>query len=97
MRFALAMGWCEGPRWLALLRDPLVPLDAGGRRALRWRRRLAGIPALSVPCRAAPAEGGRPELPIGLQLMGPPLEEERLFTVAAAFESTCPPRSAPLA
>ena len=34
MRFALAMGWCEGARWLALLRDPLVPLDAGGRRAL---------------------------------------------------------------
>lgn len=56
---------------------------------------LAGIPALSVPCRAAPAEGGRPELPIGLQLMGPPLEEERLFTVAAAFESTCPPRRPP--
>jgi len=56
---------------------------------------LAGIPALSVPCRAAPAEAGRPELPIGLQLMGPPLEEERLFTVAAAFESTCPPRRPP--
>ena len=34
MRFALAMGWCDGPRWLALLHDPLVPLDAGGRRAL---------------------------------------------------------------
>jgi aspartyl-tRNA(Asn)/glutamyl-tRNA(Gln) amidotransferase subunit A len=56
---------------------------------------LAGIPALSVPCRAAPAEGGRPELPIGLQLMAPPLAEERLFTVAAAVEATCPPRRAP--
>jgi aspartyl-tRNA(Asn)/glutamyl-tRNA(Gln) amidotransferase subunit A len=57
---------------------------------------LAGIPALSVPCRPAPATAGRPELPIGLQLMAPPLAEERLFTLAAAFEETCPPKRPPL-
>jgi aspartyl-tRNA(Asn)/glutamyl-tRNA(Gln) amidotransferase subunit A len=56
---------------------------------------LAGITAISVPCAAAPPTDERPELPIGLQLMGPPLGEERLFTLAAAFEETCPPRRAP--
>ncbi|MFO0589567.1 MAG: Asp-tRNA(Asn)/Glu-tRNA(Gln) amidotransferase subunit GatA [Polyangiaceae bacterium] len=56
---------------------------------------LAGIPALSVPCAPAPATSDRPELPIGLQLMAPPLAEERLFTLAAAFEATCPPRRPP--
>lgn len=53
---------------------------------------LAGIPALSVPCAPSEAKEGRPELPIGLQLMAPPLMEDRLFTVAAAFEETCPPK-----
>jgi len=57
---------------------------------------LAGIPGISVPCAPAPATTDRPELPIGLQIMAPPLQEERLFTVASAFEETCPPRRAPL-
>jgi aspartyl-tRNA(Asn)/glutamyl-tRNA(Gln) amidotransferase subunit A len=56
---------------------------------------LAGIPALSVPCAPAPATADRPELPVGLQLIAPPLAEERLFSLAAAFEQTCPPRAAP--
>ena len=56
---------------------------------------LAGIPAISVPCAPAPATTSRPELPIGLQLMGPALAEERLFALAAAFEQTCPPRRPP--
>jgi len=56
---------------------------------------LAGIPALSVPCAPAPATSDRPELPVGLQLMGPPLGEERLFALASAFETTCPPRKPP--
>lgn len=41
---------------------------------------LVGVPALSVP---AGYEGG---LPIGMQLIGKPLEDERLFSLAAAFE-----------
>ncbi len=42
---------------------------------------LAGIPAISIPC--ALTQGG---LPIGLQLMGRPFEEETLLRAAHAFE-----------
>jgi aspartyl-tRNA(Asn)/glutamyl-tRNA(Gln) amidotransferase subunit A len=41
---------------------------------------LAGLPALSVPCGLDP-QG----LPVGLQLVGPPLSEGRLLSVARAF------------
>lgn len=53
---------------------------------------LAGVPALSVPCAPTPPTGDRPALPVGLQLVAPPLEEERLFSVAAAFEAESPAR-----
>jgi aspartyl-tRNA(Asn)/glutamyl-tRNA(Gln) amidotransferase subunit A len=43
---------------------------------------LAGIPAMSVPCRVA--EG---ELPVGAQLMGPKWREDLLFRVGSAVES----------
>jgi aspartyl-tRNA(Asn)/glutamyl-tRNA(Gln) amidotransferase subunit A len=42
---------------------------------------LTGQPALSVPCGFSSAE-----LPIGLQLIGRPLEEARLFRIAHAYE-----------
>ncbi len=42
---------------------------------------LVGLPALSVPC-GQDSEG----LPIGLHLMSPAFTEERLFSVAHAFE-----------
>jgi aspartyl-tRNA(Asn)/glutamyl-tRNA(Gln) amidotransferase subunit A len=54
---------------------------------------LAGLPALSVPAAPTAARGDRPALPVGLQLMAAPLDEERLFTVAAAFEAVSPARS----
>lgn len=54
---------------------------------------LAGLPAISLPCALARATSERPELPIGLQLIAPPLEEARLFTVAAACEATSPVRN----
>ncbi|MET0592886.1 MAG: Asp-tRNA(Asn)/Glu-tRNA(Gln) amidotransferase subunit GatA, partial [Polyangiaceae bacterium] len=54
---------------------------------------LAGLPALSLPCGMTKAEGDRPALPIGLQLMAAPLDEERLFTVAAAYEAVSPARA----
>jgi len=43
---------------------------------------LAGVPAISVPCPV-----GEGELPVGLHLQAPFLQEERLLRVAAAFES----------
>ena len=54
---------------------------------------LAGLPALSLPCAPTKPRGDRPALPVGLQLMAAPLDEERLFTVAAAFEAVSPARS----
>ncbi len=46
---------------------------------------FAGTPAISVPCGFS-AEG----LPIGLQIMAGPFQEETLFQVAAAYERTTP-------
>jgi len=48
---------------------------------------LAGLPSMSVPC--APTKSG---LPVGLQLVTPPLAEERLFSVGAAWEAISPAR-----
>jgi aspartyl-tRNA(Asn)/glutamyl-tRNA(Gln) amidotransferase subunit A len=42
---------------------------------------LAGLPALSVPCGFTAAG-----LPVGLQLIGPPLEEARVLRAAHAYE-----------
>ncbi len=44
---------------------------------------LAGACAISIPCGLAPEDG----LPVGLQLMGPPLTESTLLRAAYAFES----------
>ncbi len=52
---------------------------------------LAGLPAMSVPCGfAPPTEGGEP-LPVGLQLIAPAFEEERLCAVGHAWERIAPP------
>jgi aspartyl-tRNA(Asn)/glutamyl-tRNA(Gln) amidotransferase subunit A len=45
---------------------------------------LAGIPGLSIPCGLAD-EAGK-QLPIGLQLLAPPFEEERLLRAARMYE-----------
>jgi aspartyl-tRNA(Asn)/glutamyl-tRNA(Gln) amidotransferase subunit A len=46
---------------------------------------LTGQPALSVPCGFSSEE-----LPIGLQLIGRPLDEARLFRIAHAYERAMP-------
>lgn len=43
---------------------------------------LAGLPGLSLPCGFTKAG-----LPIGLQLLGPAFEEEKLFRIARMYES----------
>ena len=45
---------------------------------------LAGIPGLSLPCGFAKVDGV--QLPVGLQLLGKPLDEATLFQLAHAYE-----------
>jgi aspartyl-tRNA(Asn)/glutamyl-tRNA(Gln) amidotransferase subunit A len=47
---------------------------------------LAGICGISVPCGFAEVEGQR--LPIGLQLLGKPLDEARILQIAHAYEQS---------
>jgi aspartyl-tRNA(Asn)/glutamyl-tRNA(Gln) amidotransferase subunit A len=54
---------------------------------------LAGLPAVSVPCGFV-EEGGKP-LPIGLQLVGRPLEDARVLRVARLFEASSDHRRLP--
>ncbi len=51
---------------------------------------LAGLAAITVPCGLAHG------MPVGLQLMGPPLGSERLFAAAAAVEDLLGTLSCPL-
>ncbi|HST30009.1 MAG TPA: Asp-tRNA(Asn)/Glu-tRNA(Gln) amidotransferase subunit GatA [Chthoniobacterales bacterium] len=47
---------------------------------------LAGICGISVPCGFAKVNDG--ELPIGLQILGKPLDESRIFQIAHAYEQS---------
>ena len=47
---------------------------------------LAGICGISVPCGFAELDGHR--LPIGLQLLGKPLDEARILQIAHAYEQS---------
>jgi aspartyl-tRNA(Asn)/glutamyl-tRNA(Gln) amidotransferase subunit A len=53
---------------------------------------MAGVPALSVPCGLSAPTADRPALPIGLQLIAPPLQEARLFSMAHTWEQLSPVR-----
>ena len=44
---------------------------------------LAGNAAMSLPCGLAPEDG----LPVGLQIMAPPMADDRLYRVGAALEA----------
>ncbi len=47
---------------------------------------LAGVPAISLPCGTARPEGGGPELPVGLQLLGRSLEDATVLRAADAYQ-----------
>ncbi|MBI4357934.1 MAG: Asp-tRNA(Asn)/Glu-tRNA(Gln) amidotransferase subunit GatA, partial [Candidatus Omnitrophica bacterium] len=47
---------------------------------------LAGVPAMSIPCGFSRG-GVTPPLPIGMQLMAKPFDEETIFRVASAYEN----------
>jgi len=47
---------------------------------------LAGVPAISLPCGTAQPEGGGPDLPVGLQLLGRPLEDATVLRAADAYQ-----------
>jgi aspartyl-tRNA(Asn)/glutamyl-tRNA(Gln) amidotransferase subunit A len=49
---------------------------------------LAGICGISIPCGFAEKDGSR--LPVGLQLLGKPLQESRLLQLAHAYEQSTP-------
>ena len=49
---------------------------------------LAGICGISLPCGFAQKDDNR--LPVGLQLLGKPLDEARLLQLAAAYEQSTP-------
>lgn len=49
---------------------------------------LAGVCGLSVPVRPTSPSADRPALPVGLQLLAPAFEEERLFRAAGACEAS---------
>jgi aspartyl-tRNA(Asn)/glutamyl-tRNA(Gln) amidotransferase subunit A len=51
---------------------------------------LAGVPAISVPCRAT-----KNDLPVGFQLAARAMDESTLFALGAVIERAFPPRAAP--
>jgi aspartyl-tRNA(Asn)/glutamyl-tRNA(Gln) amidotransferase subunit A len=51
---------------------------------------LAGVCGVSVPAGLTAATAERPSLPIGVQIVAPAFAEERLFSVAAAWEARSP-------
>ncbi len=60
---------------------PLPPPSDPGMRRLIQAGNLAGIPALSIPC------GFAGNLPVGLQLVGPPFSENTLLALGREFQN----------
>jgi aspartyl-tRNA(Asn)/glutamyl-tRNA(Gln) amidotransferase subunit A len=44
---------------------------------------LAGLPAISIPCKKING------LPVGIQFIAPPFKEKRLFQIGKFFEKLC--------
>ncbi len=50
---------------------------------------LAGLYGISVPARPTGRRSDRPSLPVGLQILGCPFNEDTLFALAATWENLC--------
>jgi aspartyl-tRNA(Asn)/glutamyl-tRNA(Gln) amidotransferase subunit A len=48
----------------------------------------AGVPALALPCGFAPAQPDGAHMPVGMQVIGPPMGEPLLFRIGAAYQRT---------
>ena len=46
---------------------------------------LAGLPAISIPCGKIESDNGT-HLPVGLQIMAPHLQDERVLQIGSALE-----------
>jgi len=52
---------------------------------------LAGLPALSIPCgfvSVVNSQGSKANLPVGLQIIGKPFEEEKILAIGEIFKKT---------
>jgi aspartyl-tRNA(Asn)/glutamyl-tRNA(Gln) amidotransferase subunit A len=72
-------------------RRPAPPPARPANPALIPAGNLAGLPALCLPCGFARASGARKEgaseLPVAIQLVGPPFAENRLLSLGAWFQA----------
>ncbi len=48
----------------------------------------AGVPALALPCGFAPAQPDGARMPVGMQVIGPPMGEPLLFRIGEAYQQT---------
>jgi aspartyl-tRNA(Asn)/glutamyl-tRNA(Gln) amidotransferase subunit A len=48
----------------------------------------AGVPALALPCGFAPAQPDGARMPVGMQVIGPPMGEPLLFRIGQAYQQT---------
>jgi aspartyl-tRNA(Asn)/glutamyl-tRNA(Gln) amidotransferase subunit A len=48
----------------------------------------AGVPALALPCGFAPAQPDGVRMPVGMQVIGPPMGEPLLFRIGQAYQQT---------
>ena len=73
--------------------DKPLPTKIGGKKVARFHDAIlttyafsiTGLPVMSVPCGFT--SGG---LPVGMQIIGPRLREDRVLELAAAYSAACP-------
>src|SRR5581483_11983585 len=66
--------------------SPTVAFELGSRAENPLAMYLSRIPAISIPAGLAAPDGGRPRLPVGVQIASPAFTESRLLDAAYALE-----------